>query len=630
VMPADFSFPQLFGLAFRPEIWTPLRFSPDEARTRGAGYMFLLLRRAADRSWPLVQEELDAMVREYSALEPHVYGGQQVRAIPLLDQIARPLRPWLFTVWASVVAVLLLACANVANLQLSRAAARQRELAVRASLGASRARLWRQLITESLVLTTLAAIAGWLLAFLLVQVGVSSLAEALPRAGEIAVDLRVAAFTATLALITCVLAGAVPALRLSSRAPEAALRNVPRSHTSSFASSAVGRTLLVAQIAIAVFVAACAGLLARSFLAMQRADIGIRPHGLVSFAIALPDAAYDRDAATAFYERLVDRLRQIPRVNAAGALSAMPLDGQDFSWTYEVRDKPAAPGTALDKADVRFVTAEALPALGATLRRGRWFERADQRRSEPVALVSESFARRTWPGLDPIDRYVKLAGPIAELPWMRVVGVVADVRFEAVDKEPEPAIYRPQAQHGWRHLTVVVRTDAPPAAIVPAVRTTLQAMEPGAGLLDPKGFSYYVERSAARRRLLTALVSSFAFIAVLLAVVGVHALFACMTALRTREIGVRLTLGATRQSVMWMVMREALVLAGLGLSLGVAAALAARRVLDALVFGISSRDVSTLVAVPAAVLLAAVLASYLPARRAATIDLTSALRPDQA
>jgi predicted permease len=302
------------------------------------------------------------------------------------------------------------------------------------------------------------------------------------------------------------------------------------------------------------------------------------------------------------------------------------LSGDDFSWTFEVRDRPTPPGASLEKADVRFVTPGALPTMGVTLRMGRGFERTDRRGGEPVAMVSETFARRTWPGEDPLDKQIKLAGPLAFVPWMRVVGVVADVHFDAADRQPGPTIYRPHTQHRWTGMGMVVRTAGPTEAVASAIRAAVHSIDPRAAMLDPRDFSYYVAKSVARRRLVTLLIAAFAAVATTLALVGVYAVFAYVIALRTREIGIRLTLGARGPQVVWMVMRQALALTGLGLALGVSAALGARTLLEAHLFGVSPADAPTLAGVAAGVLFAACLASYLPARRAASVELTTALR----
>jgi putative ABC transport system permease protein len=578
VMAPSFHFPEILGTKSRPQIWTPLRFSPREASMRGPGYMFVLLRRDAARSWPVVQQELDAVSREYAASEPRAFGGRHLRAVPLPEQVVGRLRPLLFALWGAVGCVLLMACANVANLLLSRAAARQRELALRASLGASRGRLLRQLLTESLVLSTVASAIGLTLSWLLVRAGAASLGDALPRAAEIAVDWRVGLATASMAIVTAVLVGALPALQLTAIDAPDTLRAASHDRTATVRWSGVRAALLVTQITIAVLLTASAVLLVRSFAAVQRVDLGFAPHGLLSFDVSLPDG-YDRDAA-------------------------------------------------LEKADVRFITPGTLRALGVAVRAGREFERTDRRDGEPVAIVSESFAGRTWPGADPIDRHVKLAGPLDMFPWMRVVGVVDDVHLDSAEQTPGPTIYRPQAQHGWNGMNLVVRTTAAPETATPAIRALMQSIDARAALLDPREFSYYLERSVARRRLVTQLIGGFAAVATTLALVGVYALFAYLITLRTREIGIRLTLGARGPQVVWMVMRQALALTSLGLLLGVAAALGARRVIEAQVFGVSASDPATLAGVTAGVLLAAAAASYLPARRAARIELTAALRPE--
>jgi predicted permease len=622
VLPDGFRFPNFLSTP-DPDVWTPLAFHPIEAATRGAGYMNVLLKRHSGVAWELVERELDVVSREYEKTQPRAYGNQQLRAIAAHEQVVGRSRPMLLLLWACVTSVLLISCANTANLVLSRAAARSRELAVRASIGASRVRLFSQLVTESLLLAGVASALGLAFAVAAIALTRQALAFRLPRAEEITIDWRVLLFTVSLAVLTSLIVGLVPAYRLSAVAPRDALtRAGTRGSTEGPWAARARRVLLIGQIAIAVVLGATAALLGRSLLAALRADLGFRAESLLTVELSIMDRTLSPAAVTTLYDRITDALQSQPAVAAAGAFNLLPLSGADFGWGYEVFDRPVANGSALPSAEVRIVTPGTLETLGVPIRAGRSFARSDRADSQLVALVNETFARQTWPDANAIGRQIKLAGQ----PWLTVVGVVGDVRLGAPDRPAAPTIYRPQSQHRWRDMTLVVRARQPRTDIAPIVRAEIERLGGAVGVLRMREFSFYLSQSVADRRLVTSLVAAFAVIAVTIALVGVYGVFAYAVTSRTRDIGVRLALGAGRGRIVRSVLREALGLGVTGALAGIVMLFAERRLIEAQLYEMTAMDAGTLAAMTVMILMTALLACYVPARRASRVDPTAALR----
>jgi putative ABC transport system permease protein len=630
VMPHTFRFPELFGATFKPEIWSPLAFSAVEAADRGAGYMSLLLKRRSEWPWDAVRRELDTIARGYEKVDPATFGNQQLTVTPLREQVVGEKRSMLLLLWLAVSCLLLAACANTANIVLSRTMVRARELAVRSSLGASRARLFTQLLAESSLLAVIAAAVGVLFAFSMVGAARQALGEFLPRVDEVAMNWRVLAFTIATTWVTSLVVGLLPAQRLSAIEPHEVLKRAgaPGSLEGRWAT-VLRRVLLVGQIGLAVLLGTAALLLGRSLGAVLRTDLGFQPRSLLTFELSIPKGAFTAAEVTTLYARLLERLKARPQVVSAGALSLLPLGGGDFGWGFLVRDKPLAPGTSLPNADVRFVTPGTLETLQIPLRSGRAFAASDRRESQPVALVNDTLARHVWPGESPIGKQIKLAGPVEVLPWMTVVGVVEDVRFASPERPAAPAIYRPHAQHFSRQdMSIVVRTVGSPADVVPAVREEVSRLGRGVAMLSAHEFTFYLSRSLASRRLITRLITMFAGVSLALTLVGVYGLFAYVVTSRTRAIGVYIALGATRERVVWMLMRDAVVLGCQGLVMGAVAVFAARRLIATQLFELQPMDAATFAVVAAAVLSTALIASYVPSRRAANINPTLALRSE--
>lgn len=623
VLPDGFRFPNFLSTP-DPDVWVPLAFHPLEAATRGAGYMNMLLKRNPAVAWELVARELEVISREYEKTQPGAYGNQQLRAIAAHERVVGRSRPMLLLLWACVTSVLLISCANTANLVLSRSAARSRELAVRASIGASRARLFSQLVTESLLLAGVASALGLTFAIAAIALTRQALAVRLPRADEITIDWHVLLFTLSLTVLTSLIVGLVPAYRLSAVAPRDALtRAGTRGSTEGPWAARARRVLLIGQIAMALVLGATAALLGRSLFAALRADLGFRPESLLTVELSIMDRNLSPAGVTALYDQIADTLQSQPVVAASGALNLLPLSGADFGWAYEVFDRPVANGSSLPSAEVRIVTPGTLEALGIPVRTGRSFERSDRVDTRLVAVVNETFARQTWPDADAIGRQIKLAG---QQSWLMVVGVVGDVRFDAPDRPAAPTIYRPQSQHRWRDLALVIRARQPGADIAPIVRSEIERIGGAVGVLRTREFSFYLSQSLADRRFVASLVTAFALIAVAIALVGVYGVFAYSVTSRTREIGVRLALGCSRRTMIRSVLREAFGLGVIGALAGIVLLFAERRLIDAQLFEIETMDAGTLTAMTLIILTTAVMACYVPAHRASRVDPTAALR----
>jgi putative ABC transport system permease protein len=624
IMPPNFRFPEVFArvlTTLRPEIWTPLRFSNREAGDRGARYMFALMRRQATMPWSAVQAELDAVSSTLAVQEPRAYAGQHLTALSMHEQVVGNVRLVLLVLWGAVTCVLLAACANVGHLVLSRASVRARELAIRASVGATRMRLIRQLAVEGVVLGCGGAALGVAMASVIVRVWRSSGAlNLLPRAEEIAIDLSVFVFIAAATIVTSALCGLLPALWLVRATP-----GVRQSRTTSLAHSRLRAALTVGQIAAALVLTAGAGLLIRSLDAVRRVDLGFQADGLQTFDISLP-AHYTRERAVVFFDSLRERLSGLPNVSKSGAVSLLPLGGSgSFTWPFLVRERPSSETRV---SEVRMVTPGALEALGVSIRRGRPFLDYDTARSVPVAIVSEGLAREAWPGQDPIGQQVRLAGSIDMLPWMTVIGVAADVRFGAPDRPAPLAIYRPYTQHWRSDMTVVLRASGDPPSWLASVRQQIADLDPQLGPMNVREFSHYLAQSTAQRRSFMTLLSAFAIVTLVLALTGVYGVLAYVVTLRTPEIGVRVALGASRASVLWTVMRPALTFTIAGVLSGLAATAMARGLLAQQLYSVTPWDPLTLGVVVLLVTSTALTASVLPARRAMRITASDALRSE--
>jgi putative ABC transport system permease protein len=623
VMRPDFRFPTR-----ETQVWVAARFEPGNVGDYWGNTSFQIVGRLRPGVTPEVARgqvrAVAARTRTENPLWTPAEGYvESVEVAPLREKMVGEVRPLLLLLLGAVGLVLLIACANVANLMLARAAGREQEVAVRAALGAGRGRLVRQFITESLLLTGAAAVLAVLLTTWTMGAFVALLPPDVPRAGEIRMDPRVLGFTAVAALVTGCLFGLAPALRALRIADT--LRQAGRGVSPGRSQRRLSGALVVGEIALAVVLVTGAMLVVQSFWRLRGVDPGFRPERLVTARVdPLPAKVGDDARARAFYQGVLERAAQAPGVEAAGASSQLPVRGASGKMAFRVDGAEQDPGN-LPMGFYEVVTPDYLRTMGVSLKRGRGFTGADRDGAPPVALVNEAMARRFWPGQDPVGKRVGYPWPSD---WMTVVGVVADVANDGLGKTPEPAIYRPFAQAPAQSMRVAVRGAADPAVLTAGLRAAVAGVDPDAPLSEVQTMEARVSASVAQPRFTAVLLLSFALVALALGAVGVYGVIAYAVSRRTREIGVRMALGAHGGDVLRMVVRQGAVLAAAGIAVGLVGAFAATRALRGMLYGIAPLDPATFVAVPLALAAVALLASYLPARRAARVDPMVALRSE--
>jgi len=520
--------------------------------------------------------------------------------------------------------VLLIACANVANLLLARAADRQREIAVRLALGARRGRILRQLLTESVMLSLVGAIAGVLVGYLGLQALLASLPGNVPRADEVRVDVVVLAVTAALAVVTGLAFGLVPAWRALSTRLHEPLKEAGRGSVGP-GQHRVRNALVIAEVSMALVLLVGAGLMLRSFYRVLHADAGFSSEGRVIANVALPQAGYSEPAKRAeLFERVLAELKTQPGVKAAAA--TLPLLG-GWQSGFSVEGKPEPPPGQRPSADIARVSPDYFSVMGIRVLAGRVFDERDREPSPRVCVVDERFARTHWPAESPLGKRVKFGAlSNTDSPWMEVVGQVAHVKNYGVDEESRVELYLPFLQNTGSGFTLVVRTDAAPGVAAAGLRAAMRAASPDIPLYQVRALDELVSERSAERRLAAQLIGVFATVALVLAAVGIYGVMSYAVAQRTQEIGIRMALGAGQESILQMVMRNGATLALAGVAIGLAAAFLLARLISSLLFQTSASDPPTFSLVPLLLLAVALLASYLPARRAARVDPMVALR----
>jgi putative ABC transport system permease protein len=543
---------------------------------------------------------------------------------PLHEAVVGELRPALMLLLGAVALVLLIACANVANLLLARAAQREKEIAVRLAIGAKRGRLLRQLLTESVLLSLAGGVVGILLAFGGVRALVASLPAGVPRAEEIGVDASVLTFTAGLAVLTGFVFGIAPAWRVARVAGYQPLKDGGRG-TAGPAHHRVRNTLVVGEVSLALILLVGAGLLLRSFYRVIAADAGFRSEGVLTASLPLPDTRFPEAAQrAALVERLLENVRALPGVEVASG--TLPLLG-NWQTTFSVEGRPEPPPGQQPSADIARIATDYFRAMGVRMLEGRAFEDRDRADAPPVCVLDETFARTYWPEGSPLGKRVKFGGhDDTEMPWMEVVGVVGHVKNYGVDQDSRVELYLPYAQSPVGSFTLVVRSHGDPAGLASSLRAVVRAADPELPLYAVRTLEDLVSENTAQRRLAVVLLGVFAAIALTLAAVGIYGVMSYAVAQRTQEIGIRMALGAHRRDVLSMVLRHGLGLALAGVALGLLAAFVLARLIASLLFQVSSADPPTFSLVPLLLIGVAALACYLPARRATRVEPLVALR----
>ncbi|HEY7498825.1 MAG TPA: ABC transporter permease [Vicinamibacterales bacterium] len=623
VMPPSFSLPRevmpTLGVVEDAEILLPLPLPANAAHIRNREDYNIVATLAPGATIAQTRAELDALTARLRGEHPDFYppnGGLTFRVLPLKEQVVGSLRLALLVLTASVGFVLLIACANVASLLLSRAMARQKEVAVRAALGASRSRILQQLLTESVLLAIVGGALGLVFSVICLA-GIRALGSAsVPRLHEIAIDRGVLLFTFVASLSSGVLFGLAPALRLS----RLDLRG--RSHY-------MRRSLVVAELALSIMLLVAAGLLIRSFSKLQDVPPGFDPSNVLTLELTMTGRKYnDADAILQTYKAMWERLSALPGVTAAGGVTALPLSRMMAWGPITVEGRAAAEGEKFLNADIRIVGGEYFRAMQIPLLKGRVFSEQDTKTTMRVVVVDEQMATQLWPGEDPIGKRIRTGGfdVTPDTPWMTVVGVVGRVKQDALDADSRMAYYRFQGQTPSRAMNVVVRTARDPAALAQTVTREIHALDPNLPIYKMRSMNDRVSESLAERRFSMLLLALFAALALGLAAIGTYGVMACLVSQGTRELGIRLALGAAPRDLLVMVVRQGMLVALAGLALGVAGALVLTRFMGALLFGVRATDPATFLTMTAALMSVAFAACYIPARRAAQVNPMVSLR----
>ncbi len=625
VLPANFQFASNaadFQARSQPDIWVPIALDLQKLQ-RGSHPLRVIARLQPGVELAQAQAELDVIAASMAQLYPEDNRDKGITAVPLTEQVTASVRVALETLLGAVGLVLLIACANVANLLLSRAAARQREMAVRVALGASRWRLAQQLLTESLFLASIGGIAGFLFALAAIGALAPHLPPDLSRASGITVDAQMLMFTAVISLVTGILFGLGPLFGAGRVSAGESLKQSNR--VAGGIQSGLRNGLAVAQIAIAIVLLIGAGLMAKSFWALVHVAPGFRSEGILTARLSLSKLSYPNNRRIAAFEReLLASLRARPGIQSAGFATYLPLGGSDNGWAFFIEGRPPLPVGVYNMAKYRPVSAGYFETIGIALLRGRLFTQADTSDSPWVVVINDSMAREHWGRENPIGRRLHFGSDT----WRTVIGVVGDVLHEGLDGETKPEMYVPveQAPNIESGPTIVVRTALDAGSAAAELRAAVAAIDRSMPVDRIETMGQVVSGSVAQPRFRTVILGAFAMLALVMASIGIYGVMNYLVIQRTREFGIRLSVGATRTDVLRLVLGRAAVLIGAGTCLGLAGSALLVRLIAKLLFGTAPLDVFTFAAVPLLLAAVALAASYIPARRATRVDPVVALR----
>jgi putative ABC transport system permease protein len=606
------------------QLWTPLTVDLEHEH-RGAHYLAVVGRLEDGVTRQGAEAEMKGLASRLEKQYPDTNTGWTVETIPVLEQVVARVRPALLILFGAVALVLLIACANVANLLLARATSRHKEIAVRIALGAGRWRLVRQLLTESLVLSGLGGLLGLGIAAWGLDVLVSLGPESLPRIGELGLDWRVVDFTLGVSLLTGVVFGLVPALQTTRPGLSEELKEGGGKTTEGRRRHRLRSALIVAEVGVALVLLIGAGLLMKSFSLLYRVDPGFDARGVVTLKLALPDTKYKEEAQQAeFFRQLQREIGALPGVEAVGAVDGLPMSNSGNILSYLVEGRPVPePGQEVSSA-IHSVGAGYLKAMSIRLLRGRDLTEDEAWTQSDVVLVNESMAKRNWPNEDPLGKRLTFGDPNG--PWLTVVGLVNDVRHSSLNDEPGPETYLPYQRFATGEMAYTIRTSLPPSALVGPIRERIRQLDANLPVFDVSTMEQVLGLSLSRERFQLTLLTLFAAVALGLAAVGLYGVMAYSVTERTREVGIRMALGARASDVLRLILGQGLRLVLIGLGLGALAAAGLTRVLQSSLYGVSATDPVVFLGVALVLCAVALLAVYMPARRATRVDPMVALR----
>ncbi len=626
VLPADFQFGNRVDEVFVPMVAT--MSSSQSAQDRGNHQgIFALARMKPGVSVGMARTEIKAIAGRLEKQYPLSNSGVGANAVSLYEQwVGGTVRIALLLLLAAVSLVLLIACTNVANLLLSRAAARAREMAIRSALGATRLRIFRQLLTESVLLSGLGGILGLLFAGFGIRVLLKIVPADVPRIQHVHIDGWVLGFALALSGITGIIFGLLPALEASRADVNQALKALNRSLSGG--SSHFRQMLLASEIALALVLSIGAGLLIRSIMNLEKVDPGFQTKNLLTFSVRLTNRYNTDPEQAAFFREATQQLRLLPGVKNAAAIGCLPIDGTCWGSVFIIDGRPLPERSQLPTSQWNVATEHYFETMGIRLVRGRTFQESDNDKSPAVAVISETAARRFFPNEDPIGKRLKQGWPESKTPWREIVGVVGDVREDGLDTGPVSEIYVPESQDAWNQLFVVMRTSVASESLLPAATRTIRQLDKDQPVFSVQTMDKVLNNSTASRRFSMTLLGLFAALAFILAAVGVYGVISYSVSQRAKEIGIRMALGARRNQVVHLVVREGLLMAAIGVATGFVIAFGVTRAMSNLLFGVSHLDPLTYAIAGAFLTLVALLASFAPAARAAGIDPSAVLHQE--
>jgi predicted permease len=644
VMPPDFVFPYSgmlgpsgFTRVTSVDGWLPIAFSGPMAVNnrmlnqagqivRNVHWFGAIGRVKQGVSAEQAEADMKTIASQLEQSYPNTNKGWSATVVRSIDQSVGTIRPALMILLAGIAFVLVMASVNVANLLLARSIAREKELATRAALGAGRARIARQLLTESVLFAAVGGLVGMLVMWWTIR-GLVALAPAdLPRMNEVSVDWRVLLTAGLTTMITGILVGVLPALSSASVNPNASLQDASRGTVGGAMRRRARAGLVVAEVALAVAITTGSVLLLRSFLSVTNVNPGFETTQLLTWQMNLPARLTNANDRLAFYRDFFARMEALPGVVSVGGTTRVPLGSTSVSTTVQIEGRPV-PNAELPEVQFRRAMHNYFPAMGIPIRRGRDFDANDSATAPPVAVINETMAKRLFPSQDPLGQHVRM-GPSPTGPWTTIVGVIGDIRHGGLEEEPQPELYISYLQGPPVAPFIVLRTSGDPSLLAETVRAEARRIDKNLPLYEMRTMSALRADTMSTRRFILLIVGAFGALALGLAAIGVYGVMSLIVSERTREVGVRLALGAEPSQLLGMIVMQATKLAGIGVAVGVAVALPLAPLLDSQLYGIQSFDLTTFVVVPLALLLTAGLAALVPARKAMQIDPLSALRID--
>ncbi|HKP02926.1 MAG TPA: ABC transporter permease [Chthoniobacterales bacterium] len=616
------------GIASKVDVWTPMAFKPDETdnKARGGHYINVWGRLKPGVTVKQAKAELDVIANQLAVQYPDPQKGWGIFMMPLQDYLVRDVRPVLYTLLGAVGCVLLIACANLANLLLARATARHREISIRAALGAGRGRLVRQLLTESVVLALCGGIAGIVLAKWGLDLLLALAPTTLPRSTEIHLDSGVLLFSLALSIVTGLLFGIAPAWLAARADVNEALKQGTRGSTEGGARGRLRSALVVAEVVLALVLLGGAGLLARSFMQLAHVDPGFIPENATTLRLSLPQKKYaEPEQQNAFANALLERLKDLPGVQAVGITHSMPLVG-DYVLGFNIEGRPPIDPADLPNTNYYAVTPDYFRAMGIRLVRGRGFTPQDDAKAPRVAIINETMARQFFPNEDPIGKRINITnGPDT---WRQIIGIVGDIKQYGVDKATSAQSYEPFAQVPFSSINVVIRTKGSPAALLSALRPAVYAVDKDQPISTIRPLEEIMADSISRQRFAMTLLTVFSAVALVIAAVGIYGVMAYNVVQRTGEFGIRMALGAQQGDVLRLVLTQGGKLIGLGLLIGLLATVAASYAMRSILFNTSAFDPLTLTTITLVLAAVALVACFFPANRATKVNPIEALRAE--